>query len=81
MLDLSSPFADAALPGGERLPVAIPDVTRTDRANNIRKYVVRAGHLDDLVALGSLTRSRPASSPPPSPQASTCSSPGLRKPE
>ena len=54
-LDLSSPFVDAALPGGERLHVAIPDVTRTDWAVNIRKYVVRAAHLDDLVALGSLT--------------------------
>ena len=46
---------DAALPGGECLHVAIPDATRTDWAINIRKYVVRAGHLDDLVALGSLT--------------------------
>ncbi len=54
-LDLSSPFVDAALPGGERLHVAIPDVTRSTWAVNIRKYVVRAGHLDDLVALGSLT--------------------------
>ena len=55
MLDLSSPFVDAALPGGECLHVAIPDATRADWAINIRKYVVRAGHLDDLVALGSLT--------------------------
>lgn len=54
-LDLSSPFVDAALPGGERLHVAIPDVTRTHWAVNIRKYLVRASHLDDLVALGSLT--------------------------
>lgn len=54
-LDLSSPFVDAALPGGERLHVVIPDVTRTAWAINIRKYVVRAAHLDDLVALGSLT--------------------------
>lgn len=54
-LDLSSPFVDACLPGGERLHVAIPDVTRTDWAVNIRKYVVRATRLDDLVALGSLT--------------------------
>ncbi|MCL3860394.1 CpaF family protein [Actinotalea sp. K2] len=53
-LDLSSPFVDAALPGGERLHVAIPDVTREAWAVNIRKYVVRATHLDDLVALGSL---------------------------
>lgn len=54
-LDLSSPFVDAALPGGERLHVVIPDVTRTAWAVNIRKYVVRATHLDDLVGLGSLT--------------------------
>lgn len=54
-LDLSSPFVDASLPGGERLHVVIPDVTRTHWAVNIRKYVVRAHHLDDLVALGSLT--------------------------
>ena len=54
-LDLSSPFVDAALPGGERLHVVIPDVTRTAWAVNIRKYVVRATHLDDLVTLGSLT--------------------------
>jgi pilus assembly protein CpaF len=54
-LDLSSPFVDAALPGGERLHVVIPDVTRRSWAVNIRKYVVRAAHLDDLVALGSLT--------------------------
>ncbi|WP_024288975.1 CpaF family protein [Cellulomonas sp. KRMCY2] len=54
-LDLSSPFVDAALPGGERLHVVIPDVTRTAWAINIRKYLVRATHLDDLVALGSLT--------------------------
>lgn len=54
-LDLSSPFVDAALPGGERLHVAIPDVTRRHWAVNIRKFVVRATSLDDLVALGSLT--------------------------
>ncbi len=54
-LDLSSPFVDAALPGGERLHVAIPDVTRQEWAVNIRKYVVRAASLDDLVSLGSLT--------------------------
>ncbi|UKJ65691.1 CpaF family protein [Cellulosimicrobium cellulans] len=54
-LDLSSPFVDASLPGGERLHVVIPDVTRTAWAVNIRKHVVRASHLDDLVRLGSLT--------------------------
>ncbi|GEL95459.1 CpaF family protein [Cellulomonas composti] len=53
-LDLSSPFVDATLPGGERLHAVIPDVTRRDWSVNIRKYVVRADHLEDLVALGSL---------------------------
>src|SRR5450759_694935 len=53
-LDLSSPFVDASMPGGERLHAVIPDVTRQHWAINIRKYVVRATHLRDLVALGSL---------------------------
>jgi len=55
-LDLSSPFVDASLPGGERLHAVIPDVTREHWSVNIRKYVVRATHLGDLVALGSLTQ-------------------------
>jgi pilus assembly protein CpaF len=54
-LDLSSPFVDATLPGGERLHVVIPDVTREHMAVNIRKHVVRAHHLDHMVRLGSLT--------------------------
>ena len=37
-LDLSTPFVDASLPGGERLHVVIPDVTHRDWAVNIRKY-------------------------------------------
>jgi pilus assembly protein CpaF len=53
-LDLSSPFVDASLPGGERLHAVIPDVTREHWSVNIRKYVTRANHLSDLVALGSL---------------------------
>ncbi len=55
-LDLSSPFVDATLPGGERLHVAIPDVTHRHWAVNIRKFIVRASHVDDMVELGSLTR-------------------------
>lgn len=55
-LDLSSPFVDACLPGGERLHVVIPDVTRDSWAVNLRKHVVRASSLDDLVRLGSLTQ-------------------------
>lgn len=54
-LDLSSPFVDAYLPGGERLRVVIPDVTRSEWAVNIRKHVVRASHLDDQVRLGALS--------------------------
>jgi pilus assembly protein CpaF len=54
-LDLSSPFVDAMLPDGSRLHVAIPDVTREHWAINIRKHVVKAGDLDDLVGLGTLS--------------------------
>lgn len=54
-LDLSSPFVDASLPGGERLHVVIPDVTRRHMAVNIRKFVMRAANLGDLVLSGSLT--------------------------
>lgn len=54
-VDLSSPFVDAMLPDGSRLHVVIPDITREHWAVNIRKFVARADHLDDLVALGSLT--------------------------
>ncbi|PJI94551.1 CpaF family protein [Luteimicrobium subarcticum] len=54
-LDISSPFVDACLPGGERLHVVLPDVTREHPAVNIRKHTLRAGHLGELVALGSLT--------------------------
>ena len=54
-LDLSMPFVDASLPGGERVHVVIPDITRDSWAVNIRKYVVRASRLSDLVALGSMT--------------------------
>ena len=54
-LDLSSPFVDAMLPDGSRLHVTIPDITRRHWAVNIRKFVVRARRLDDLVRIGSLT--------------------------
>ncbi|WP_406831751.1 ATPase, T2SS/T4P/T4SS family [Pedococcus sp. KACC 23699] len=54
-IDLSSPFVDAVLPDGSRLHVVIPDITRAHWNVNIRKFVVRASHLDDLVALGTLT--------------------------
>ncbi|WP_346844503.1 ATPase, T2SS/T4P/T4SS family [uncultured Rothia sp.] len=53
-LDLSSPFVDASLFDGSGLHVAIPDVTRKYWSVNIRKFVVRARRLNDLVKLGSL---------------------------
>ena len=54
-LDLSSPFVDATLVDGSRLHVAIPDITRKHWAVNIRKFVLKAHNLDELVRLGSLT--------------------------
>jgi pilus assembly protein CpaF len=54
-VDLSTPFVDAMLPDGSRLHVVIPDITRAHWSVNIRKFVARATHLDDLVALGTLT--------------------------
>lgn len=53
-LDLSSPFVDATLLDGSRLHVVIPDITPRHWAVNIRKFTLRAHHLDELVRLGSL---------------------------
>ena len=55
-LDLSSPFVDAALSSGERLHAVIPDITRKHWAVNIRKYVLRARSLSELVAVDLLPR-------------------------
>jgi pilus assembly protein CpaF len=54
-VDLSTPFVDATLPDGSRLHVAIPDITREHWAVNIRKFVLTATSLDELVRLGTLT--------------------------
>ena len=54
-VDLSTPFVDAVLPDGSRLHVVIPDITRRHWAVNIRKFVLTANSLDELVALHSLT--------------------------
>src|SRR5690606_15383078 len=43
------------LPDGSRLHVAIPDITAEHWAVNVRKFVLRAHQLDDLVNLGTLT--------------------------
>ena len=54
-LDLSSPFVDAQLRGGERLHVVIPPITAGKWAVNIRKHVAKVARTADLVRLGSLT--------------------------
>jgi pilus assembly protein CpaF len=54
-VDLSSPFVDAMLPDGSRLHVTIPDITLRHWSVNVRKFVVRATHLEDLIQLGTLT--------------------------
>ena len=54
-VDLSTPFVDAMLPDGSRLHVVIPDITRRHWSVNIRKFVLQATSLDDLVGLGTLT--------------------------
>lgn len=55
-IDLSSPFVDAMLPEGHRLHVVLEGISRGFSAVNIRKFVLRAGRLGELVELGSLTR-------------------------
>jgi len=54
-IDLSSPFVDAMLPGGHRLHVVLNGISREFTAVNIRKFVLKAATLHDLVRLGSLT--------------------------
>ncbi len=54
-VDLSQPFADALLPGGHRLHVVLEGISRGFAAVNIRKFVVKAATLRELVTLGSLT--------------------------
>jgi pilus assembly protein CpaF len=55
-IDLSLPFVDAMLADGSRLHVVIPDITRRHMAVNIRKFVLSAHSLDELVGLGSMTQ-------------------------
>jgi pilus assembly protein CpaF len=54
-VDLSQPFVDALLPGGHRLHVVLEGISRGYSAVNIRKFVIKAGQLDDLVNLGSMS--------------------------
>ncbi|GAB3768489.1 pilus assembly protein CpaF [Nocardioides ginsengisegetis] len=54
-IDISQPFVDAMLPEGHRLHVVLEGISRGFSAVNIRKFVLRAARLHDLVELGSLS--------------------------
>ena len=54
-IDMSSPFVDAMLPDGSRLHVVIPDIVRQHFSVNIRKFILSAHSLDELVALATLS--------------------------
>lgn len=54
-LDLSTPFVDATLSGGERVHVVTGSITGRHLAVNIRKFAVGLRSLDELVAIGTLT--------------------------
>jgi pilus assembly protein CpaF len=55
-LDLSSPIVSAQLADGSRVHITGPPVTHPDRLNiQIRKFVVTATGLDELVQRGTLT--------------------------
>lgn len=56
-IDVSTPFVDAMLPEGHRLHVVLEGISRGFTAVNVRKFVLRAGRLGELVELGSLTPS------------------------
>jgi Flp pilus assembly CpaF family ATPase len=53
-LDEASPIVDAALPGGARLHAVIPPAAVRWCHVNIRKHLLAARSLDELVALGAL---------------------------
>ena len=65
-IDISQPFVDAMLPEGHRLHVVLEGISRGFSAVNIRKFVLRAARLDDLVELGTPARRRPRGSSRPS---------------
>jgi pilus assembly protein CpaF len=54
-LDLADPIVSAQLPDGSRVHLTGPPVTHPDRLNiQVRKFVLRAASLDQLVELGAL---------------------------
>ena len=54
-VDVSRPFVDAMLPEGHRLHVVLEGISRGWTAVNIRKFVLTAARLHELVDLGTLT--------------------------
>jgi pilus assembly protein CpaF len=54
-IDISRPFVDAVLPEGHRLHVVLEGISRGWTAVNIRKFVLTAARLGELVDLGTLT--------------------------
>jgi hypothetical protein len=54
-VDLSTPFADAMLPDGLLLHVAISDIVWRHWSLNIRKFDLSANSLDELGGLGTIT--------------------------
>jgi pilus assembly protein CpaF len=59
-IDISRPFVDAVLPEGHRLHVVLEGISRGWTAVNIRKFVLTAARLGELVELGTLTASAAA---------------------
>ncbi len=59
-IDLSRPFVDAMLPEGHRLHVVLEGISRGFSAVNVRKFILRAAGLRDLVERSSLTPSAAA---------------------
>jgi pilus assembly protein CpaF len=56
-VDIANPIVSAQLPDGSRVHITGPPVTHPDRMNiQIRKFVVTAADLTDLVERGTLTR-------------------------
>ena len=53
-LDVSNPFVEARLPDGSRLHVAIPEVTATHWAVNVRKHLNCLNSLTELLEIGSI---------------------------
>jgi pilus assembly protein CpaF len=54
-IDISRPFVDAMLPEGHRLHVVLEGISRGWTAVNIRKFILTAARLHELVALGTMT--------------------------